>query len=292
MKFYNADKYRIGVIGGSGLYELPGVEVIDELTLDTSFGLPSSSVLLCKIHDREVCFLPRHGKKHTIAPHEINHRSNILTLRRLGVRWLICVTAVGSLREEIHPRDLVVPNQFFDRTSRPSQNTFFGEGIVAHVSLAQPYSENLRHILIQSAKEEGIRCHEAGTYVQMDGPAFSTRAESEFYRKMGFDIVGMTHAPEAKLAREAEIACAALAFATDYDCWKLEEEPVTTEAVIEHLQANIANAKRILFRAILKIPHEPNWPEHFALDKAIITPREKWTLSRIRILSPLLDRFG
>lgn len=283
--------WRVGIIGGTGLYHLPGIETVEEVFIQTPFGEPSASILVGKLQQRELCFLPRHGKHHQIAPHKINHRANLWALRKLGVRWLICVTAVGSLREEIHPRDVVVPDQFFDKTSNAENKTFFDTGIVAHVSLAQPYSENLRKILIEAAVGEGIRCHSQGTYVQMDGPGFSTLAESLFHRKMGFDIIGMTHAPEAKLAREAEIACATLAFATDYDCWKIEEETVTTESVIAHLQANIESARRILARAIPQIPTEPNWPEHYSLGNAILTPREHWCPDKFEQLSFLLERF-
>jgi 5'-methylthioadenosine phosphorylase len=240
---------------------------------------------------RQVWFLPRHGRGHVILPTEINHRANIWALRSLGVRWIICISAVGSLKEEYQPRDIVLPDQYFDRTSRREFHTFFGEGIVGHVSFAEPVSGNLRGILRDVATGEGYRVHDRGTYVNMDGPAFSTRAESEANRKLGFDVIGMTNLPEAKLAREAEIALATLAMVTDYDCWKTGEEPVTAETVIGHLHANVAAAKAILAGVIPRIPQEPDWPEHRSLDGAIMTGRALWPEERVRDLSPILDRF-
>lgn len=282
----------IGIIGGSGLYEIEGFEKQEERFIDTPFGPPSDALTGGTLGGREVWFLPRHGRGHRLLPTEIEHRANIWALRSLGVRFLICVTAVGSLKEEYHPRDIVLPDQYFDRTSRRERHTFFGGGIVAHVAFAEPVSVGMRSILREAAAAEGGRVHDGGVYVNMDGPAFSTRAESEANRHLGFDVIGMTNLPEAKLAREAEIALATLAMITDYDCWKTDEEPVTAEAVIAHLHANVALAKAVLRRAIPMIPMEAEWPEHRALDGAIMTPRGLWPTETREKLAPLLGRFG
>ena len=281
----------IGIIGGSGLYELAGFEKSEERLIQTPFGDPSDVLVGGHLAGRQVWFLPRHGRGHRILPSEINHRANIWALRSLNVRWLICVTAVGSLREELHPRDVVLPDQFYDRTSRREHHTFFGSGVVGHVGFAEPISNGLRAILHACAVDAGIRCHDRGTYVNMDGPAFSTRAESNAYRQLGFDVIGMTNLPEAKLAREAEIALATLAMVTDYDCWKIEEEPVSAEAVMGHLQANVAVAKQLLAGAIPRIPTQPDWPEHRALDGAIMTQQALWPKETTEHLRPLLQRF-
>jgi 5'-methylthioadenosine phosphorylase len=221
----------------------------------------------------------------------LNHRANLWALRSLNVRWIIAVTAVGSLREEYHPRDIVLPDQFFDRTSRRGDHTFFGKGIVAHVGFADPISPDLRALLLEAATSLGKRVHDGGTYVCMDGPAFSTRAESETNRRLGFDLIGMTNLPEAKLAREAEIALATLAMITDYDCWKTDEEAVSAHAVIEHVQANAATAKAVLAAVIPKIPATPDWPEHRSLDGALFTDRSLWPDETSRSLAPILERF-
>ncbi|MDQ6808341.1 MAG: MTAP family purine nucleoside phosphorylase, partial [Verrucomicrobiota bacterium] len=213
----------IGIIGGSGLYQMEGVENPSERQVETPFGSPSDALLGGTMHGRKVYFLPRHGRGHRLLPHELNHRANIYALRSLNVRWIICVTAVGSLQERCAPRDVLLPSQFYDRTSQRADHTFFGEGIAAHVSFAEPISAGLRAILADAADEVGVKAHNGGTYVNMDGPAFSTRAESELNRRHGFDVIGMTNLPEAKLAREAEIALATLAMITDYDCWKVDE---------------------------------------------------------------------
>jgi 5'-methylthioadenosine phosphorylase len=240
---------------------------------------------------RSVYFLPRHGRGHRILPHELNHRANIYALRSLNVRWIICVTAVGSLQEKYAPRDLLLPSQFFDRTSLRFCHTFFGEGIAAHVSFADPISTKLRDMLADATRSAGATVHNGGTYVNMDGPAFSTRAESEFNRRNGFDVIGMTNLPEAKLAREAEIALATMAMITDYDCWKVEEEPVSVQTVIGHLLANAETAKKVLSRVIPEIPREATWPEHRALENAIITDRKLWPAATIKKLGPIIERF-
>lgn len=281
----------IGIIGGTGLYDLDGFSAREEILVDTPFGEPSDAIVGGQFAGRKVFFLPRHGRGHRILPSELNHRANIYALRSLGVRWIICVTAVGSLKEDYHPRDIVLPDQFFDRTSRRRQHTFFGRGIVAHIGFSEPISAGLRAILHDAAAAQQRRVHNGGTYVNMDGPAFSTRAESETNRRLGFDVIGMTNLPEAKLAREAEIALATMAMVTDYDCWKDDEGPVNAQAIFEHLQANAAAAKAVLAEAIPRIPTEPNWPEHSELDVALVTSKELWPPETVDSLRPILGRF-
>jgi 5'-methylthioadenosine phosphorylase len=286
-----ANAPAIGIIGGSGLYQMEGVEDAVEQRVETPFGEPSDAVIGGHLHDRQIYFLPRHGRGHRLLPHELNHRANIYALRSLNVRWIICVTAVGSLQEQYAPRHVLLPSQFVDRTSQRAHHTFFGEGIAAHIGFADPISTDLRNILAESAGAVGVTVHNGGTYVNMDGPAFSTRAESELNRRHGFDVIGMTNAPEAKLAREAEIALATMAMITDYDCWKVEEEPVSAHTVFEHLVANAETAKKILAEAIPRIPTEPNWPEHRALDTALVTDRKLWPPTTRQRLGAILGRF-
>jgi 5'-methylthioadenosine phosphorylase len=285
------DAPAIGIIGGSGLYQMEGVENPTEQRVQTPFGDPSDAIIGGRMHGRQVYFLPRHGRGHRILPHELNHRANIYALRSLNVRWIICVTAVGSLQEKYAPRDILLPSQFYDRTSRRAGHTFFGEGIAAHVGFADPISTDLRNILAESARVLGVPIHNGGTYVNMDGPAFSTRAESELNRRHGFDVIGMTNLPEAKLAREAEIALATMAMITDYDCWKVEEEPVSAQTVFEHLVANAETAKKVLTEAIPRVPMEPSWPEHRALDAALVTDRKLWPAATKAKLEAILARF-
>lgn len=281
----------IGVIGGSGLYEIDGLADVEEINVETPFGSPSDAIISGIVSGRRVCFLPRHARGHKILPSELNHRANIWALRSLNVRWIIAVTAVGSLKEEYKPRDIVLPDQFFDRTSQRANCTFFGNGIVGHIAFSDPISDGLRELLFETVEELGIPAHNRGTYVNMDGPAFSTRAESETNRKLGFDLIGMTNLPEAKLAREAEISLATLAMITDYDCWKIEEEAVNVESVIAHVMANAENAKSVLQKVIPKIPIDPNWPEHSALENAIMTSQEHWPKETSDKLHPILGRF-
>jgi 5'-methylthioadenosine phosphorylase len=281
----------IGVIGGSGLYQMEELHEATEHKIDTPFGAPSDVLVGGKVSGRQVYFLPRHGRGHRILPHELNHRANIYALRSLNVRWIISVTAVGSLQEKYAPQDVLLPSQFYDRTSLRAAHTFFGEGIAAHIAFAEPISTNLRNLLVESARSLGITVHNGGTYVNMDGPAFSTRAESELNRRNGFDVIGMTNVPEAKLAREAEIALATMAMITDYDCWKVEEEPVSAQTVLGHLLANAETAKKVLLDVIPRVPTEPNWPEHSALDSALVTDRKLWPAATIQKLQPILGRF-
>jgi len=282
---------RVGIIGGSGLYSMEGLDVLSEEVITTPFGSPSSPLIIGKLNGREVVFLARHGAGHRIAPHEINHRANIYALRSLGVRWILAVTAVGSLREGLKPRHAVLPDQFIDRLSGRERHTFFGNGIVAHVGFADPFSEGLREVLVKACATTGLTCHNGGTYICMNGPAFSTRAESNAYRQLGGDIIGMTNLPEAKLAREAEIAFATLAMVTDYDCWKTDEEPVSAEAVFGILQANAEVAKKTVAAAIGAMPEIPDYPEHRALDTALLTPKELWPDETKQNLSVILERF-
>ena len=280
---------HIGIIGGSGLDQIDGLTTLTEHRVETPFGPPSDAIIGGQLAGRQVFFLPRHGRGHRILPHELPHRANIWALRSLGARFVICVTAVGSLQEKYAPEDIVIPSQFYDRTSQI--HTFFGGGIIAHVAFAEPLCTSLREILFREATAAGSRVHMDGTYVNMDGPQFSTRAESETNRKLGFDVIGMTNLAEAKLCREAEIAMATMAMITDYDCWKNEEEAVTADAVIAHLTANAAAARRIIASAIPHIPKEATWPEHRALDSALVTDRSLWPAETVAKLRPILGRF-
>lgn len=283
----------IGIIGGTGLYSIEGLGELEEISVDTPFGQPSDAVFQGQFGGRRICFLARHGRHHHLLPGELNHRANIWALKSLGVRWLLSVTAVGSLQEQYRPRDLVLPDQLVDRTCRRADHTFFGDGITAHIAFAEPFSIKLRGLVDSAAREEkNLTVHNGGVYVNMDGPAFSTRAESELHRQWGFDLIGMTISGEAKLAREAEIAMAAMAFVTDYDCWKADEEHVSVEVVIGHLQANAAAARSILARLIPEIPVVPDWPEHRALDGALFTSKEQWPPATTEKLAPILERIG
>src|SRR6266545_3651208 len=281
----------IGIIGGSGLYQIEELRDPSEHSVNTPFGPPSDSLVGGKVGGRQVYFLPRHGRGHRILPHELNHRANIYALRSLNVRWIISVTAVGSLQEKYAPRDVLLPSQFYDRASLRAAHTFFGDGIAAHIAFAEPISTKLRNLLAESAKSAGVTVHNGGTYVNMDGPAFSTRAESEWNHRNGFDVIAMTNLPEAKLAREAEIAFATMAMITDYDCWQVEEQPVTAEIVPSHLMSNAETARKVIVDVIPQIATEPNWPEHFALDTALITDRKLWPEATVEKLKPILGRF-
>jgi len=287
----------IGIIGGSGLYDLDGFENREEIDVETPFGPASDKIIGGTFAGRQVYFLPRHGKGHRILPTELNHRANIWALRSLDVRWIIAVTAVGSLKEEYHPRDVLLPDQFFDRTSRREHHTFFGRGIVAHVSLADPISTNLRTLLHEEAQAAGAKVHNGGTYVNMDGPAFSTRAESNANRQLGFDVIGMTNMPEAKLAREAELCYASVAMVTDFDCWHPNHDAVTVDAIVKVLLANADNARSLVKTVAPKLQSDTNAYQctcRSALQFAIITSpdaRDPVMLQRLnaiagRVLNP------
>ena len=262
---------KVGIIGGSGFYQMDGLNELRKIEVETPFGLPSHAVVVGKIDGQSVAFLPRHGVGHPLLPSEINGRANIYALKSLGVEWLIGVSAVGSLREEIEPRHFVIPDQLYDHTKNRT-STFFGDGIVAHVGFADPFCPILGQCIYQSAKRVGATIHSGGTYICMEGPAFSTLAESNLYRKFGFDVIGMTAAPEAKLAREAEMSYAVLACSTDYDCWHEDHETVTTEMIIENLLANVETAKQIVRSAIQNLPLDrSSSPAYKALEKSIAT---------------------
>lgn len=261
---------RIGIIGGSGVYDIDGIELIDELDIDTPFGKPSDKILIGRLGDRKVAFLPRHGRGHQHNPTQVPARANIWALKSLGVFWLTTVSAVGSLRREIEPRHFVVPDQIIDRT-RNRADTFFDE-LAVHVGFSHPFHPTLRRVLLEACRAEGVTTHDGGIYVCMEGPLFSTRAESELHRSWGASIIGMTAIPEAKLAREAEMCYASICLATDYDCWT-EEEHVDVASVLANIAANVSNVKAVLRRVITQIPlgHEEQCDASHALAGAIMT---------------------
>ena len=268
------DSARVGVIGGSGLYSINSLESIREVQIETPFGSPSDALRIGTLNGVEVVFLARHGRQHHLLPSEVPYRANVWALRSLGVRWLISVSAVGSLREHLRPRDMVVPHQFIDRTRQRPQS-FFGNGCVAHVSLADPFCPTLSEWLAAAAAGEmpvGHHLHQGGTYLCMEGPAFSTRAESELYRSWGCDVIGMTNHTEARLAREAEIAYASLSMVTDFDCWHDDHDAVTVEMVVGNLKANATATGPILERLMDSFRKErPGSPAHNALEHALMT---------------------
>jgi 5'-methylthioadenosine phosphorylase len=283
-------KNKIGIIGGTGLYGIEGFTNQKWLAVKTPFGKTSDHLLTGKLAGREVVFLPRHGRGHQILPGELNHRANIWAMKKLGVQWIISVSAVGSLQEKYKPCDIVVIDQFLDRTKQSASHTFFGRGIVAHVAFATPVCEELRQILLRTTSAAGAKAHDGGTYVCMEGPAFSTRAESLANHHAGHDVIGMTNLGEAKCAREAEIAYATLAMATDYDCWK-EEEHVTLEMIIANLHRNAGMAKKIVAQAIVQIPSEPGWKAHSALKNAFLTDKKLWPKKTVAELEPILANY-
>ena len=282
---------RIGVIGGSGLYELDGLTDIREETVDTPFGAPSAPYLIGRLegHDGvELVFLPRHGRNHQFNPSEVNYRANIFGMKALGVSWIISVSAVGSLEEPVVPGHVVVIDQFIDRTKNRAA-TFFENGMVAHIAFGDPVCLTLREYLLKAAHEAEATVHDGGTYVCMEGPAFSTRAESNLYRSWGARVIGMTNLPEAKLAREASISYATLAMATDYDCWHEGHDDVTVDQVIAVLKANVELAKRIVAAAVpLIAAHEGPAPHHDALKGALLTPKDAIDPDRRKALAPLI----
>ena len=281
---------RIGIIGGTGLYNIEGFTNQKWVKVKTPFGKPSDDFLTGKLGGRDVVFLARHGRGHRILPSELNHRANIWAMKKLGVQWIVSVSAVGSLQEKYKPCDIVVVDQFLDRTKQSANHTFFGRGIVAHVAFAAPICEELRQIILRTALAAGASAHDGGTYVCMEGPAFSTRAESLTNHRAGYDVIGMTNLGEAKCAREAEIAYATMAMATDYDCWK-EEEHVTLEMIIANLHRNADTAKKIVAKVIPQIPTEPNWPCHSALKNAFLTDKKFWPKKNVTELKPVLGKY-
>ena len=283
--------HRIGIIGGSGLYHIEGFTNQKWVKVKTPFGNPSDELLTGQLAGRAVVFLPRHARGHRLLPSELNHRANLWAMKSLGVHWVISVSAVGSLQAKYKPCDIVLPDQFLDRTKRDFEHTFFGRGIVAHVAFADPICEELRQLLLKSAKAQKARVHNGGTYVNMEGPAFSTRAESLTNHKLGYDVIGMTNLGEAKCAREAEIAYATMAMITDYDCWKADEAHVTVELVIENLTRNAATAQRTIQHVLPLIPTAPSWPCHDALRCAIMTDPKLWPAKTKKELAPLLKKY-
>ncbi len=265
---------KIGIIGGSGLYDIEGIENVKEVKVETPFGDPSDNYICGVLEGVDVVFLPRHGKGHKISPSGINYRANIFGMKKLGVNAIISVSACGSLKEELKPMDFVVPDQFVDRTNRHKESTFFSSGIVGHVSFANPVCSKLGDVLEKSAKKSNINVHRGGTYLNMEGPLFSTKAESYLYRLWGMDIIGMTNVTEAKLAREAEIAYATLAAVTDYDCWHETHENVTVEMIIEYLTKNVLNAKKIIRESVSEIAKIDYFDAQDALKFAIITDKK------------------
>jgi 5'-methylthioadenosine phosphorylase len=282
---------RIGIIGGSGLYHLEGFTRQKWVRVTTPFGEPSDSFLTGELNGRELVFLPRHGRGHRILPSELNHRANIYGMKKLGVQWIISVSAVGSLQAKYKPCDVVLIDQFVDRTKQSSGHTFFGRGIVAHIAFADPVCEELRRLLLEGARALKARAHDGGAYVNMEGPAFSTRAESLTNHKLGYDVIGMTNLGEAKCSREAEIAYATLAMVTDYDCWKVDEAHVTLKMILANLNRNAALAKEMVARAVSQIPQEANWPCHNALAHAIITDPKCWPNKTKAELKLLLAKY-
>ncbi len=283
--------HRIGIIGGTGLYHLDGFTHQKWIGVKTPFGLPSDKFLCGRLAGRDVVFLPRHGRGHRILPGELNHRANIWALKKLGVAWIISVSAVGTLQARYKPRDVCLPHQFLDTTKQSTAHTFFGRGIVAHVAFAEPICEELRRLFLKTARALKARVHDGGTYVNMEGPAFSTRAESLTNHKLGYDVIGMTNLGEAKCSREAEIAYATMAMVTDYDSWKTDEAHVTVEMVIENLRRNVALARAIIERCIPQIPARPDWPCHEALKNALMTDKKLWPARTRKELEPLLEKY-
>ncbi len=246
------EKAQIGIIGGSGLYRMEGLSDVLEISVETPFGMPSDNFILGTLEGVRVAFLARHGRGHRLLPTELPYRANIYALKLLGVEWIISASAVGSLQEQYAPTDIVIPDQFFDRT-RGRASTFFGEGVVGHITFAHPVCSDLSGILAQSCEAAGVKVHKGGTYLCMEGPAFSTLAESRLYRSWGMDVIGMTNLQEAKLAREAEICYATLALVTDYDCWHPDHDAVTVDMVIEFLNKNSANAQKVIRDAVRRL---------------------------------------
>jgi len=262
---------RIGVIGGSGLYNIEGIKVKEKRKVETPFGDPSDELTIGSLSGKDVVFLPRHDKGHSINPSRINYRANIFAMKKLGVERIISVSACGSLKKELKPLDFVIPDQFVDRTNQARRFTFFDEGITAHVSFAHPVCKNMTKLAYDAAIKSGATAHMGGTYLNMEGPQFSTFAESNLYRSWGMDIIGMTNLAEARLAREAEICYVTLSAVTDYDCWYAAEESVTVDIIIENLKKNVDNSKRIVKDLISSMPEERQCKCKDALKFAIVT---------------------
>jgi len=283
---------KIGIIGGSGVYKIEGIKNLKEIKVKTPFGAPSDVYRVGELSGVEVVFLPRHSSKHTISPSEINYRANVFGMKKLGVERLISVSACGSLKKELKPLDFVLPNQFVDRTNAARDMTFFKGGIVVHVGMADPVCADLVSAIYQTAQSLRLKIHLGGTYLNMEGPAFSTRAESELYRLWGMDIIGMTNVAEARLAREAEMCFATLAAITDYDCWYKSEESVTVDIIIDNLKKNADNAKLLLKEIVPNIAQEVRkCPCQEALKAAIVTQRDAIATPLKKMLAPIIGKY-
>jgi len=280
----------IGIIGGTGLYQMDGFTDVREVAVATPFGPPSDSVFVGSLEGRRVAFLPRHGRGHRILPHELNFRANVFAMKTLGVDWILSVSAVGSLKERYQPLHVVVPDQFIDRTQQ-RRSTFFGNGLVAHVAFAHPFCKNLSKVMAEACVETGATHHVGGTYVCMEGPQFSTLAESELYRSWGADLIGMTNLQEAKLAREAEICYSTLAMVTDYDCWHPDHDAVTAEQIMGVLGRNSETARKVLRAAVRRLPIPRGCECATALKYALITPPELVPEALKRELEPIVGRY-
>lgn len=289
------EQVKIGIIGGSGLYQMPEITDVTEVEVDTPFGKPSDSFIIGTLEGERVAFLPRHGRGHKFTPSELPYRANIYAMKLLGVDYILSVSAVGSLREDYAPTDFCIPDQFFDRTrGRTEESTFFGEGIVGHITFAHPVCDELGDILEASCKTvEGLNVHRGGTYICMEGPAFSTKAESNVYRSWGMDIIGMTNLQEAKLAREAEIAYATLALVTDYDCWHEDHDAVSIDMVVEYLTKNVRNAQLVLKEAVKRVAGKgtPN-PFEGATKNAIFTQPDHWNPETAKKLDAIIGKYN
>jgi 5'-methylthioadenosine phosphorylase len=281
---------RIGVIGGSGLYEMDGLEVVEERRIETPFGDPSDAYVLGQLEGRDVAFLPRHGRGHRLLPSELNYRANLYGFKVLGVEFILSVSAVGSLKQEYEPTHILVPDQFYDRT-RHRADTFFGNGLVAHVSFAHPVCDRLTEWMTLGAREAEVTVHSGGTYVCMEGPMFSTRAESEVYRTFGFDVIGMTNLQEAKLAREAEMSYGTFAMITDYDCWHEDEANVSGAAVMEVLQQNVRAAREAVRNTVKRIPEGETSQFKGMLREALITDPSLVPTKTLEALAPIVGPY-
>ena len=284
---------KIGIIGGSGLYQMPELTEVEEVRVETPFGDPSDAFVVGTLEGERVAFLPRHGRGHRLLPTELPFRANIYAMKSLGVERILSASAVGSLQEQYAPLDMVIPSQFFDRTrARAHESTFFGGGIVAHVTFAHPVCDSLGDVLEKSCGAAEVKVHRGGTYLCMEGPAFSTKAESNVYRSWGMDIIGMTNLQEAKLAREAEICYATLALVTDYDCWHEGHDAVTVGAVVEYLNKNVRNAQLIMREAVKALGQAERACEcGSALKNAIFTPQELWPEATTKKLDAIIKKY-
>jgi 5'-methylthioadenosine phosphorylase len=285
-----SERAPVGIIGGTGLYQMEGFTDVREVAVETPFGPPSDSLLVGNLEGRRVAFLPRHARGHRILPHELNFQANVFAMKTLGVEWILSVSAVGSLKERYEPQHVVVPDQFIDRT-RGRKSTFFGRGLVAHVAFAHPFCRNLSRVMAAACADAGATHHVGGTYVCMEGPQFSTLAESEMYRSWGADLIGMTNLQEAKLAREAEICYSTLAMVTDYDCWHPDHDAVTAEQIIANLGRNAETARAVLRAAVRRLPIPRDCECESALRYALVTAPELVPAELKRELAPIVGRY-